>query len=613
MKYLAALTMAAAAVLPAWAQYDQQISVEGRYVPEYITHDRIGVYPRPVRFPLDKSSLEYSLQGVNADFRPQAVPIQATGWHTTQHVSDRRGYLEVGLGSWLESSLSAGYRIVDTRVSTLGVRLQHNSTSLWNPRLRDGLDTRQWRYDESLGIYGHHIFDNVGRIDAALDYHLGNFNYYGMNPGQHSGVSALEAGPKAPSQTLNDVAARVSWHSPALNDKISYFAEAGVRYFGYRSYYMPVTEGVIDRLSGGRETDVNVKGGATFPLSNKSIIGIDVNFDWLAYNTPEWKQPDQSLIAPSAPDDYGILTLTPYYRFNKWKINIEVGARIDLAFNAGLKGDRYDVFHIAPAVRLDYNAGPVKLFLYALGGSRLNTLASNYEHDYYQAPWIGDTSPVYSPIDANLGLTFGPFSGFYAGADLGFRMARGQYFGGFYQCYLNNMSLNGEGGLTNIIDNRPVIYDLSPGAKSNLTGISIGVKTGYDAGRYFKITAEGRYQPQNDDCGYFNGYDRPEWTSSIQSETNPWSTLKFKIGYELRALRMMPVAAYFTDGALPEEFTARYRLPNLSMLNFGASYGILENLAIWVQADNLLCRRQYYMPGLPEPRLRLAAGIDFTF
>ena len=81
------LLLAAATALPAAAQYDQDINVEGKYVPEYIQHDRIGIFPRPIRFEAAKSSLSYSLGGVNADFTPQALPLQATGWRTARRMS----------------------------------------------------------------------------------------------------------------------------------------------------------------------------------------------------------------------------------------------------------------------------------------------------------------------------------------------------------------------------------------------------------------------------------------------------------------------------------------------------------------------------------------------
>lgn len=606
-KFSLAIASAAFFALPIMAQYDQNFNVEGKYVPEYINHDRIGLFPKPVRFPLEKSALRYSLQGVNADFTPQAVPIQATGWNISHDYASHRGYLELDLGSWLESSLSAGYRFIDTRESALGIRLQHNSTSLWKPSINPAVNSRMERYDESIGIYGNHTFGNSGKLSGAIDYHIGNFDYYGYDPYVRS-LHGDEPSLSAPTQTLNDIAARLMWQSVSDPGRTVWNAGAGVRYFGYRRLYAPG----LEAWTGGRETDVNICGAIAVPTSTKSSLGLDLNADVLTYSDTRHREGSDSFYDPEKLDTYGLLSLTPYYRFTRSGINIKIGARVDLTFNAGPKNSRYDLFHIAPDASIDYNAGPVTLFVRATGGTQLHTLAGDYELNYYQMPMLTATTPVYTPIDAKFGFSFGPFSGFHGGFDIAFRASRGQYMGGFYQCWLNGMEAMEQLDLPATQDGRPVSYDLTPGAKYNIAGFSFGLNAGYDAGRYFKISADAHYQHQKGSAGYFNGYDRPEFTISAAIESNPWSRLKLKLGYNLRALRYMPVEAHYADtNPLNSNLRVMYRLPNLSMLNFGISYGINKNLHVRIQADNLLNRKYYYMPGLPEPGIRFSAGFGF--
>lgn len=625
-----------AAVMPAIAQYDQNINVEGKYVPEFIDRDRIGLFPKQLKFPPQKSELAYSLTGVNADFAPMLVPLQATGWNTTREYSANRGYLDLGMGSWLNSTLSAGYRFVDDRNTVFGVRLQHNSTSLWNPDVDARLkDAKRWRYDESLGIYASHIFEGLGSLDAALDYHLGNFNYYGFSPyfipdgnsGSQAGVPVptIAAGSDLtpPTQTLNDIAFRFAWHSPASREALTWYAGASIRYFGYRSfYYYPTVNDVTsgpDRVQGSRETVTSLCAGINFPTAYKSAIGLDVDGSLVTYSDRDSYSSALSHnvfgYLPGNPDNYGLLNLTPYYRFNTSGLDIRIGARIDLAFNAGVENDRYSTFHIAPSVKLDYNAGPVAFYLYANGGSRLNTLAGNYEYDYYQNPAVYSTRPVYSPVDAKLGVTFGPFSGFHAGIDVSYRISRGEYNGGWFMPWLNLNSFEpGAIGLPSEVEGRKLMYDFSPDVRIDMKGLSLGLNLGYDAGRYFSIDANAHYQRQNGETGYFNGYDRPEWIAEVSAVSNPWNTLKFKLGYQLRAMRMMCAPAYYVDSTpLNGLSLIGYRLPNKSMLSLGVSYGITENFDVWIQADNLLCRKTLYLPGLPEPGLCMAAGIGVRF
>lgn len=642
-KYLA-ISLIGASALAASAQFNQSISVDGKYVPEIFRLDRINTFPRQVKFSLDANPLNYDGKSVPAGFAPTLLPMPATAWNANHDFSDSRGYLELGAGSWLNSTLSAGYRFIDDKSTTLGFRLQHNSTSLWKPDMSEFMkDTKMYRYDESLGIYGAHSFDGVGKLTGAIDWHIGNFNYYGYDPQFYRFANLLWDGgmfantffdlgnataPKAPTQTLNDISVRFLWESPASEDNLTWKAGAGVRYFGYRSYYapdlatlMPQAPVLMDvqRISGGRETNINLNGSMLLPMSGTSSFGVDLNADILLYAHNETLEATRLIWNP---DNYGLVTITPYYRFTRDRLLVNIGADIDLAFNAGRMDEasgyaRYGFLHVAPDIKLDYLAGPVSFYLHALGGSRLNTLANNYELDYYQAPALGNTRPIYSPLDGSLGVTFGPFSGFSAGADFAFRVSRGEYIGGWYQTYLNYQDWTIVGLPQYIFEdgmNRPLSYSYSNANTYNLSGISIGARASYDAGKIFKIEAKGNYKPQNGTKGYFNGYDRPRWTALVSAETNPWNTLKFKVSYEYRGVRNIYAIGSYA-GALISDCQAvmGYRLPDLTYLNIGASYGISRNCSIWLQADNILNRHDELLPMLPTQGVRIAGGLNFRF
>lgn len=614
--------LAAAVALPVAAQYNQSISVDGKYVPEVFRLDRINSFPKQVKFSLETNPLSYDGKSVPAGFAPRLLPLPATGWRDTRDFSDSRGYLELGAGSWLNSTLSAGYRFIDNKNTTFGVRLQHNSTSLWKPEVSELMkDTKMYRYDESLGFYASHDFEGKGRLQGALDWHIGNFNYYGFNPQWGEYIPETEY--KAPTQTLNDISARFAWHSIDKFDAITWNAGVGVRYFGYRSAYSPFKYMLIGmpddyiemaRASGGRETDINLFGGVNFPTSSKSAIGIDVNTDILLY--PGLGDKVGGYII-ARPDNYGMVTLTPYYSFSRDRLLVRIGADIDLSFNAGNEGDRYSFLHIAPDVKLDYLAGPVAFYLHALGGSRLNTLAGNYERDYYQAPYIGCSRPVYTPLDGSLGATFGPFSGFSAGMDFAFRISRGEYLGGWYQQKLNYYRDAAPGLPKSIFAEnaeRTLTYNYDQDRTCNLHGFSIGARASYDLGSIIKIEAKGNYQPQNGTKGYFNGYDRPRWTANISAETNPWSTLKLKLAYDYRGVRNIYTLANYEGGLISDaDVLIGKRLPDITYLNFGASYGITSSFTVWVQADNILNRHDELLPGMPQQGVRLAAGFGVTF
>ena len=56
--------LSAATCLSATAQYNQSISVDGKYVPEVFRLDRINSFPKQVKFTLETSPLSYDGKSV---------------------------------------------------------------------------------------------------------------------------------------------------------------------------------------------------------------------------------------------------------------------------------------------------------------------------------------------------------------------------------------------------------------------------------------------------------------------------------------------------------------------------------------------------------------------
>ncbi len=545
------------------AQYNQEISVEGKYTPEYIQRPRINIFPDPMHLSAGESQLPWQMGGEYANFLPEAIPQPATGWRDTRKFDHARGYLDLNLGSWLDADLSAGSRIIDSDDSVLGVRLQYNSTSLWEP----AGESRRERYDADLGVYGAKRFEDKGRLYASLDYSLGYFNYYGW----------CESG--APTQTLNNLRAEIGWQSNASgpdsgSEKFNWYATIGVDYFGYRSLYLPISEAEpIFEMPGLRETRTMLDAGLNFQVSSKSSLGLDLSGNLMIYK-------QGNVPADFRPDNYGLVTMRPYYKLGSHTLSLRVGAALDLSFN----NPTFKSFHIAPDISLDYNAGECAIFARLTGGSELHTLASDRQLDYYSAPVLGSQSPVYSPLDSRLGVNFGPWKGFRASAEIGYKVSLGQPFGGLY-------------GL-----------GIIPEGNMRIAGMTAQAMLGYDAGKIFGISAKTTYQPQDKGRGYFNGYDRPVWTAEAEVRTNPWSTLSFALAYQMRARR----GVWYAAGEIGNELE-KTELPNQSLLSLTAHYGITDRIGVSLQADNLLCRRRQSMPGISEPGLRVMAGLNIRF
>ncbi len=111
----------------------ESVTVEGRYTPEVIPADRLALLPVAIALTAPESPMTYDRKGVMANFRPDALSMPVTGWRARKIDDTSKGYIDLRLGSWLNSSLSAGYAVINDEDTRLNVYLQHNYTSHSQP------------------------------------------------------------------------------------------------------------------------------------------------------------------------------------------------------------------------------------------------------------------------------------------------------------------------------------------------------------------------------------------------------------------------------------------------------------------------------------------------
>ena len=542
----------------------ESVTVEGRYTPDIIPADRLAVLPATIALTAPESPMAYDRKGTIAGFAPDGLSMPATGWRARKAYDTSKGYLDLRLGSWLNSSLSAGYAAINDRDTRLNVWLQHNSTSLWQAwKNRDWLwpglpeADKRFRYDETVGADISHRIAGAGNLDASFHYHLGYFNYYGTDYGPME-VERI----KAPTQTLNDVYARVGWTGTDYG-KLKYSAEADVRYFGYRSMYVPKAGDFnFVRTKGERETSLNIGGNVNYSLSdesgNGSAIGIGIKY---------------SGVLNSIGNDVSRVEATPAYTLTGRNYSVRLGAKIAVVAN-GVKTR----FRVAPDVRFSVRKGITAFSATVGGGTYLRTLAWCHSMDYYSNPGVGCYEAAYSPLDVRLALQMNPGGRWTCGIEGSWNTTLDESFGGLYQAMLNrNLSSYGS-------------YPES----GRIHGFSIAVNAGYEFCRYLTLKGKGSWQPQDGSKGVLNGFDRPEFTADLIAESSPTDRLSLSVGYRMRARRQL-------------------RIPGLNLLGFTADYRITDRISVGVELDNILNRSNELFPGLPLEGFNAMGGVQVVF
>lgn len=589
------------------AQLQGSVSVEGEYEPLFIETERLNSFPLGYKFELPATTLNYEMQGIVTDFRPDLLTMGVTGRRTEWPGKRKRGYLNLRLGSYLNSSLKAGYYAVTDSLNTLLADVDFRSSSLY--KIHDvpssySQPERKSLYDGKIGLHFSRLCGREGLLNASVSYRAAYFNYYGTS----LPLSLLQAdgdGFHVPTQSLNQGHVSLNYSSSPSIVR-GWHAEADVYITAFRRFYTrSLTDDgqvVFNGFPGARETELNLGGGYAFGLTSNSAVALDASSAFLFYPSAN----RQSEVLSAGRRNYGIISLTPSYRFEKENLSLKAGVNLDFSYDAMGTAPEKDFapFHASPDVELDFRIPEgFGVHLGATGGVTPSTLRQRESFDRYMIPELLSTLPVYSPIDANIGLSAGPFAGF--DASLGFRYAvsRNVPVGGWYQAYLGSYTAAAfPPGVESILD--PYFQAL------NLRGMSASLQLNYSYGDLAGASFAGTFTPQNGEKGIFNGFDRPRWIIEARAFCSPIRKLKIEAEYIYRGVRNCYGIFKSQNG---DGRVAAFRLPDLALLNLCVSYSIFDNFDIYCRADNILNQHKMLLPGLPAEGMVVSGGINIVF
>lgn len=562
LKYFLAITCSCLFSGSIMAQnLEESLTVEGKYRPEVIPADRLSVLPSIISLSAPESNLNYDRKGIVANFATDALSMPATGWKASKTFDTSRGYLDLSLGSWLNSSLSAGYAAIRNENTHLNIRLQHNSTSLWQAWKEDpdkGIDSdasKRFRYDETIGADFSHRIADTGIISANLQYHYGYYNYYAS---KYKYLRNSDNKLEVPTQTLNDIFFCIGW-TGVKKSPLHYSINADIRYFGYKNSYAKPDLLAVMELTKGKglnEAALNLGGNVGYSFSKDSKLGADIVY---------------SGVLNSIDNNVNRIKLTPKYEYTRGNMTFHVGAEAAVVFAEKTR------FRIAPDIKFTTLSGITAFTARIGGGTHLRTLSYLHQMDYYGNPLSGCYDAAYSPIDASLALQFNPGGKWTFGVEGLWRTTIDETLGGIYQAYLNWDETSYE----DLISTR-------------IHGFSIGINAGYEFSKYFGLKGKFNWQPQHGNTGILNGFDRPAVTADLSATSKPTDALSVSLGYHLRAKR------YLLDG-------------NISRLNLSADYRITDKLSVGAEFNNLLNRHEYILPNLPTEGFTAAARFQIIF
>lgn len=586
---------------------NEHVAVDGRYLPEVTRTERLRSPLVPVEMRFGSEPTEGVLMGKPVDFAPSLMELPPTVWRSGFPRRPGLGYVDASLGSWLTGRLIAGIRPVNREDMTLGIRFDGSSTALYRP---EDVLYRRRRLDGTLGVDFSRLSGKGGILTASAQYHLGWFNYDLLKSANSNYLNPdYEGDPASPTQTVNDISARVGYKSDR-SGPLRWSAGAEFRHFSYRT--LPFTA-----IKPTRETTVSIHGGIDGDVGLASTasdwgIGLD---GWLnTYN------------GDYSPETNGLVSITPGWNISRplgdagasdFRWQARIGADIDFSFNQRAPyivnftdggvydieeryaSERFGFLHIAPDCSVSFGTERVGAYFRATGGVEQQTLASAADMDPYAVPLMTGSLPAYTPADFRIGVTLTPTAGFSARVEGRWKKTRSIYAGGLGTALINNLPwLTAESFEMDVLPYCSSYY--------NLHGFSVMATVEWKTLQWLEVTADASWQPQRGATGWFNGYDRPEWTAGITVGSNPWKGLRIDADWHLRAKR----SATYSDAL---DFSRSLRLPNLSDLSFGLAYEFSPRFSIGARLTNILNRKVWITPGFTSEGFGATGGLQFLF
>lgn len=561
------------------------------------------LFPTETSTETKKVTLDFSDWAIPASVNPDVVVSTPQSQYDGFNFRCRRGYAYFGAGNYLNMTASAGYRILESRKANLAIWLQHNSTNgnISNPLqfeidpgysdmyvINNGLRRKQFVIDDRIGLdLSNHL--NAGTLSTKIGYHYSKFNYFG------AAEPALIASDYDNDyrQKVNDIAVSSRWDG-ATDGSLAYHAAIDYNFLGFADPIQQLS--ATSALKGMKEHDININLGAEVIWDVNSHAGINLNYRRLGYSNALSSLDINPYVATFDSKNSSIFTVEPYYRKATQRLNLLLGARIDIA-------DKGTTLRVAPDINFDYSFNNrIALQLEATGGNRLNSVHSIFERNRYVAPSMAYEIGTYTLADARLSLNVGPFRGLSFSPFIGFAVVRNAQIPVLY-------SYNTANSIT------PSVATVSGAVEYMLMdrdGLNAGIAAQWKWRSVIDLKAKYTYTPQSDNLanGYILNDDlaRHNFTASMQ--VSPIKQLDVIAQYNFRSERTLLVMTE-TQSALA--YYNRLPLGVVSDLSLGATYRINDIVRVFAQGNNILNRRWQEYLGMRNQGIGFIIGVGAQF
>ena len=577
-KSILILSMALLA-MQAFAQHDEQVTVEGKYRPKVNKVNKLVLQPETPQPSYEFPSTEVSPKDANRKFALDLEKIAPTGFAAKDDklFVPTKNFLMASIGTRLSPIFLYKHNSMLTKTLGLGVGIKHNSSWL---NIKDYAPSGYMNNAFDINLTTSK-FDGL-QLSGGVFYKNDMYHYYGVNLAE-TPLTDAQIEQYCPKQTYNTIGAHVGLASTST--RVGELSHSGSVDYHYTFDAFEAKEHSVD-LEYGLGYAQNWWGDKSHPQK----VGVDLEFQYGYFDSSHLDQTSMPVVNRT---DLYLFKVNPFLEMSDEFYKLHLGVRLD-GVNRVLETDKF------LAVRPDISGS---LFIL------------NKKLEFYAGLNGGRKLLTYSDI-----------------------IEENPFVGSGFALLAQNVKFGFEGGVrTNIVD----IVDLHLGVRYrqtdndplyqsddyNIDYAQFGIPFNrftivYDETKTVSVLADMRVKLRNSltaDLGF--AYNNCKPTVEEYAWYRPATEGRLKLTYDLNDKLSFNSSFLYQGGRYAKvvEMSSHgltystEKLKDVFDLSLGADYKVNEQITAFALVDNVLCQKYQLYYNYPVTGIQLFAGVKLKF
>ena len=541
------------------ASVQRELTLEKEYAPSVQDASKINSLPEVKEPEPTKAAIEYIDFSTPYDVRLAIFPLHPGKYFTDLQSSKKRGYLNVGAGTFINLNVDAGYQLVNSPSDKLSL-FYSNRFSDGNVNYLQHDTTGIMKINDNVGGFSYLHNFNSCKLYADARYTYSEFNYYGNGWDK----SFSTDGRSSQANNIADVRAGLAsrnekeWHY-LLDFNYSYFQQKYLYYFnnpGLKENYFKA------KLDVGKN------------FSGTQWIGLGGYVRTMFYDTDDLNHIN--------------VALNPYYKIDDGTWALKLGAWVHFLFNYE------DNMAFSPDVEfIVHPTEKMALYLQATGELKDNSKKPVFYENRYTLPScrIKDSNTM---LDAVAGFKSSVIPNFWFDFFAGYRITKDEHF--YRQTQESTVFYDSLG------------VNFSEPDYVNAKVFKAGTHLKYQWRNQFEAGLKAVYYHYTLDGDELDGGPR-----TFGAWNKPQFEADFQLGYSFPFPLRIDLAYHLETGREQLISDQVVSMDDVYELNLQGTYSISDSFSFYIKANNLLFQRYDLWYGYPAQGFNAMLGISIKF